>query len=321
MQWTTGDASNGSGGFGGFPATVGANKGDGVEFFQIGRFDHEGTDFDGPGGNADGVSFLDNSTICFNATGDNAPPVITDAPGGPLALKAGDSVSFDVAAIAPELGQTTSLMINSGGLANFSSVVTGGTPGTSVIASCTFDPVGGQEGIHVVTFTATDDGTPVGMTSVQVTLEVTPGGIVCAGVGCPCPGPNDDPAAGCANSTGQGASLSATGSASAASDDLVLQITNLPPNRIGTILVGDMPLCAPLGAGLMASTGTVLRLGGHQRTGAGGTMQLGPGIVGSVGGSIMAGTTWTFQAWYRDPSGSPCDYHNLSNGYCVSYTP
>ena len=44
----------GSGGFGGTPATVGANRGDGVDFFQIGRFDHAGADYDGPGGNANG---------------------------------------------------------------------------------------------------------------------------------------------------------------------------------------------------------------------------------------------------------------------------
>ena len=64
-------------GFGGTPATVGANAGDGEDFFLIGRFDHEGTDYDGPGGNADGVSFLDDTQSCFNtgASADNVPPV------------------------------------------------------------------------------------------------------------------------------------------------------------------------------------------------------------------------------------------------------
>jgi len=37
MQWTTGDG--GTGGFGGTSATVGVNKGDGVHFFQLGRYD------------------------------------------------------------------------------------------------------------------------------------------------------------------------------------------------------------------------------------------------------------------------------------------
>ncbi len=85
MAWTTGDASQGVGGFGGAPATVGANAGDGTNFFQIGRFDHEGTDYDGPGGNADGVSFLDGQQFCFNTGADagNVPPVISAAPSWP----------------------------------------------------------------------------------------------------------------------------------------------------------------------------------------------------------------------------------------------
>jgi hypothetical protein len=67
MQWTTGDASGGSGGFGGSPATVGVNKGDGVKYALVGRFDHAGSDFDGPGGAADGVSYLDGKYYEFNA--------------------------------------------------------------------------------------------------------------------------------------------------------------------------------------------------------------------------------------------------------------
>lgn len=66
MQWTTGSASGGSGGFGGTPATVGANRGDSLNFAQIGRFDHPGTDYDGPGGNPDGVSYLDDRVFYFN---------------------------------------------------------------------------------------------------------------------------------------------------------------------------------------------------------------------------------------------------------------
>jgi hypothetical protein len=58
MQWTTGDASGGVGGFGGVPATVGANRGNGEDSFQIGRFVHRGTDYDGPFGSNDGVDYL-----------------------------------------------------------------------------------------------------------------------------------------------------------------------------------------------------------------------------------------------------------------------
>ncbi|MGA9364473.1 MAG: SdrD B-like domain-containing protein [Bacteroidota bacterium] len=64
MQWTTGSASGGVGGFGGTPATVGVNRGDGVQYSQLGRFDHAGTDYDGEGGANDGVSYLDNLNFC-----------------------------------------------------------------------------------------------------------------------------------------------------------------------------------------------------------------------------------------------------------------
>jgi hypothetical protein len=67
MQWTTGSASSGVGGFGGTPATVGVNKGDGVKYALVGRFDHAGSDYDGPGGANDGISYLDYKYYAFNA--------------------------------------------------------------------------------------------------------------------------------------------------------------------------------------------------------------------------------------------------------------
>ncbi|MBK8582719.1 MAG: hypothetical protein IPL86_13105 [Flavobacteriales bacterium] len=36
--------------FGGTPATVGANRGDGINYLQLGQFDHDSTDWDGPFG-------------------------------------------------------------------------------------------------------------------------------------------------------------------------------------------------------------------------------------------------------------------------------
>lgn len=75
MSWTTGNASGGSGGFGGVPATVGINKGDGGSYALIGRFDHSGTDYDGPGGNPDGISWLDDQSFTFDANSGIIPPV------------------------------------------------------------------------------------------------------------------------------------------------------------------------------------------------------------------------------------------------------
>ena len=71
MQWTTGDASNGVNGFGGYPATVGVNKGDGINYALVGLFDHAGTDYDGPGGNNDGVGYLQGQYYTFDACQQN----------------------------------------------------------------------------------------------------------------------------------------------------------------------------------------------------------------------------------------------------------
>ncbi|MFK7809535.1 MAG: nidogen-like domain-containing protein [Saprospiraceae bacterium] len=66
MNWTTGTASGG-GPFGGSPATVGYNSGDNINFEQVGRFNLDGTDYDGPFGANDGVDWLDNKCFIFNS--------------------------------------------------------------------------------------------------------------------------------------------------------------------------------------------------------------------------------------------------------------
>ena len=38
-------------------------------------------------------------------------------------------------------------------------------------------------------------------------------------------------------------------------------------------------------------------------------------------GSIVAGETWNFQAWYRDPQGPCGGFFNLSNAVSVTFTP
>ena len=72
LAWTTGDASEGSGGLGGVAATVGINKGDGTLFSQTGRFDHEGYDYDGAYGNNDGIDWLDYVIFYYNTVSASA---------------------------------------------------------------------------------------------------------------------------------------------------------------------------------------------------------------------------------------------------------
>jgi len=61
MNWTVGTAS------GGAAATVGINNGDGIRYSQIGRFDHDGVDYDGEAGSNDGVQYLNGRDYFFDA--------------------------------------------------------------------------------------------------------------------------------------------------------------------------------------------------------------------------------------------------------------
>ena len=44
-------------------------------------------------------------------------------------------------------------------------------------------------------------------------------------------------------------------------------------------------------------------------------------VVGLSNGLITAGSTWYFQAWYRDPSGPCTQGANLTNGLGITFTP
>ncbi len=171
MSWTTGDASGGAGGFGGSPATVGVNKGDGVDFFNIGRFDHPGNDYVGPEG-ISGVDWLDYSNICFAVGGEtNQCPVALNFPPGNIVTlnEDGPTMELTVSFIGPEAGDLVTTLVDSGGLANFTAIVTDGNPSTVVM---TFNPDENQIGTHVIHFAATDDYDPPCTTNVDLTIVV-----------------------------------------------------------------------------------------------------------------------------------------------------
>jgi hypothetical protein len=175
MQWTTGSASGGSGGFGGAPAVVGANRGNGTDFFLYGTFDRPGTDYDGPGGTDDGVGHLTDQTICFNTSGasGNVPPIASGFNDGDVfEVHVGDTFSRTFVFLSPELGQTTTVSVNGGGLANFTSSV---AAGNTASATLTFVPSFEQGGDNEVVLTATDNGTPSLSTTVAVVLRVRGG--------------------------------------------------------------------------------------------------------------------------------------------------
>lgn len=175
MTWTTGDASQGVNGFGGIPAVVGANLGDGVSYIQIGTFDHEGTDYDGPIGANDGVSWLDYRSFVFSTVTPiaNIPPLVS---GNVLCdtIRLCDSETFDFGAefYSPEPDQTTSITVDGGGLSSFT--ITTQTSGITANIAGTIVASLADIGFHTVTITGTDTGTPEGVTSLTFVVQVIP---------------------------------------------------------------------------------------------------------------------------------------------------
>jgi len=145
-----------------------------------------------------------------------------------------------------------------------------------------------------------------------------------------CPCGNVDPTAGCANSTGAGALLSSSGSASASADDLVLTVSNVPPNQFGILFMGGSQVVdrIPFGDGLLcvSSVPGVFCRFLVQNSGSSGVMTEGPGIVAfsqtlQPACHIDPGDTWYFQGWYRDPQGPCGGLFNLSNAVSVTFAP
>ncbi len=176
MQWTTGSASGGTNGFGGTPATVGANRGNNVDFFQIGRFDHEGVDYDGPNGVNDGVSWLDDKSFyfdfCTTSNGNIEPiPLNTQYCDTFKVCSVGDSIDISFPFLSPENSQTTTVTYSSPTLT--STQIISNVSGASGEITIRID--GSQEaiGVHDITITATDDFTPAGVTTVSYWVEVT----------------------------------------------------------------------------------------------------------------------------------------------------
>lgn len=125
-----------------------------------------------------------------------------------------------------------------------------------------------------------------------------------------CPCANDDPDAGCVNSTGAGAQLSVTGSQSLAAGDSVLHASGLPPGSFALLFKGTGRVSLPLGDGRRCVAGHIRRLLIFQSS-SGGTFDLSAGAGEPV--SAVPGTLDDYQVWYRDVSG-PCQgLFNLSN--------
>lgn len=171
MNWTTGDASGGVGGFGGSPATVGVNKGNGINYVQVGRFDKPGMSYDGGGGANDGVDYLDDRCFSFNV-GDtlNIPPSFSGQPSGnTINVQVGQTANYTIQAIGPEVNQTVTTTLNTGGLCGVTSTITNGAISTTNLS---VTGMACNVGSRTIVLTATDNGSPVQTNTLTLTINV-----------------------------------------------------------------------------------------------------------------------------------------------------
>jgi gliding motility-associated-like protein len=179
MQWTTGDASGGGGtGFGGTPSTVGVNKGDGVNYLQLGRFDQPGAAYDGGYGANDGVSWLDNQSFYFNScSSTNIAPIVSGLSNCDTirVCATGDTLILNGLFLSPEIGQTTTITVNLGGTPD--ATVISNVPGNSATAQVMIIASPANAGSNTITFTATDDGVPTGTSIISVNVFVDTTGL------------------------------------------------------------------------------------------------------------------------------------------------
>ncbi len=176
MQWTTGDASGGSGGFGGTAATVGVNKGNGIDYIQIGLYDQAGAAYDGPFGANDGIDMLDNQTFLFNVCvsgTSNIPPLInSDQVCDTLSVCENDTLIIDAVYLSPEFGQITVPNVNANGMPGVSTLSS--TSGNIALQQVQIIGQPGNVGYHTIFLEGTDNGTPAQTASAPIVIRVIP---------------------------------------------------------------------------------------------------------------------------------------------------
>ena len=193
MQWACSESSGGFSGYGGTPAFVGINRGDGVHYAQLSRFSLPGDFYFGPFSALNGVDWLDFQSFTLNSCvlGNILPPVVCNnipaaqtlyicpcdtssrdvALGAPDSIRGCDTVSMGAQFICAVQGQSAVLSYSVTGALNIYSVH---TRTANIIDSIIVQaiPAYGDTGVHILTLTATDTVSHV-QSSVTYTINVT----------------------------------------------------------------------------------------------------------------------------------------------------
>lgn len=181
MQWTTGDASGGVGGFQGSDAIVGANEGNGVDYIQFGAFNQPGGTYNGPQGPNSGIDWLDYQTFIFDAcaSSNNIPPTVSGiSVCDTLTICEGDTLPLNITFFSPEATQSTSITVDTTGTVGY--VEVSNTSGNTAALTAYFLGSPANNGYSNILITATDNGTPNGVTTIPIVVYVLPAPVILA---------------------------------------------------------------------------------------------------------------------------------------------
>ncbi len=126
------------------------------------------------------------------------------------------------------------------------------------------------------------------------------------------------------NSTGSTASMAATGSDHLAHNSVLLRAWSLPANKPGLFFYGAAAAQVPFGNGVRcvdAGGVGLFRLPVHVSSSTGAMQHnLDLNAPPQPSGQILAGSTWYFQCWFRDPAAGAAQF-DLSDGVSVTFLP
>ena len=110
------------------------------------------------------------------------------------------------------------------------------------------------------------------------------------------------------------------GATSVATNRLVLNSIDVPPNSVGYMLAGRTPgFLVHFGSsqGILCLSGNILRFSGSiLQTGQTGSMSFRADLMDfPMATAVIPGDTWYFQSWYRDVGGT----NNFSDAICVDF--
>lgn len=142
------------------------------------------------------------------------------------------------------------------------------------------------------------------------------------GTACPC-GNSGGSTHGCAHSASAlgGWLLPSVGDNQVSTDNIVLQVQNIPPGAPALFFQGTAQTAgSPFGDGLLCVGGAITRLAVAFASGTTATCPFG---TATMGGVPAVGGMRAYQAWYRDSSTSFCSAStfNLSNGVAIYWAP